>query len=234
MTVSLSIVIPVAPGETALHRLLSDLSRLEGYSEILIVTTETDGEDWPSLLESLPAAVPVRRICSPAGRARQLNRGAAQAEGEFLWFLHADTAITPPAWQALQLSLQKYPGDLHYFDLRFNREGPLLMRLNTWGVRLRSRWFKMPFGDQGFCLRANRFHELGGYDESLAYGEDHAFVWAARTAGMQVRPAGAAIETSARKYQNEGWCRTTFRHFVLTWKQALPRYARLLRKRWLS
>ena len=108
------------------------------------------------------------------------------------------------------------------------------MRLNSWGVWFRSHGFKMPFGDQGFCLPAKRFHELGGYDESLAYGEDHAFVWTARTAGMKMRSTGAAIETSARKYQQNGWCRTTLRHFVLTWKQALPRYARLLRKRWLS
>jgi rSAM/selenodomain-associated transferase 2 len=234
MTLSLSIVIPVAPGETALSCLLDDLSRLAGVSEILVVTAETDSEDPQSPLSSFPSTVLIRRIGSPPGRARQMNLGAAAAQGEFLWFLHADTIVTPQAWEALRQSLQKHPGDLHYFDLKFHRDGPLLMKLNTWGVRLRSHWFKMPFGDQGFCLPANRFHELGGYDESLACGEDHALVWTARTAGLKVRSTGAAVETSARKYRQHGWCRTTLTHFWLTWKQALPRYARLLRKRWLS
>jgi hypothetical protein len=233
MTVSLSIVIPVAPGESALSGLLDDLSRLHGISEILVVTAETDNDDWQALLDTFSAPIPIQQISAPAGRARQLNRGAAAAAGEFLWFLHADSRISPATGEMLHRSIGKYPDDLHYFDLNFHREGPFLMRLNAWGVWIRAHWFKMPFGDQGFCLSARRFHELGGYDESPAYGEDDAFVWTARMAGMNVRPTGATIETSARKYQRDGWCRTTLRHFWLTWKQALPRYARLLRKRWL-
>ena len=58
MSVSLSIVIPVARGESALSRLLNDLPRLEGPLEILVVTAETDSSDWQSLLDSLPAPGP--------------------------------------------------------------------------------------------------------------------------------------------------------------------------------
>lgn len=233
MTVSLSIVIPVAPEESALSSLLGDLSQLAGISEILVVTAETNDRVPEADSDSLPSPVPVRRINSPAGRPRQLNRGAAEANGEFLWFLHADTRISPTAGAALLRSLGKHPDDLHYFDLTFDREGPFLMRLSSWGVWFRSHWFQMPFGDQGLCLSQARFDELGGYDESLACGEDHAFVWTARTAGLKVRSTGTAIETSARKYQKHGWCRTTLRHFWLTWTQAFPRYVRWLRKRWL-
>lgn len=229
---SLSIVIPVAPGESALRNLLSELSILEGISEILLATPETDCEVLQNTMNDFKSAIPLRRVISPAGRANQMNFGAREAQAEFLWFLHADTVITATAWDALQRSVQIHPGDLHYFDLTFTPGGPFLMRLNAWGTWIRSHCFKMPFGDQGFCLSKSRFQELGGYDESLAYGEDHAFIWKARAAGLQVRSTRVAVETSARKYQQHGWLRTTFTHFWLTWKQALPGFLRLLRKRW--
>jgi rSAM/selenodomain-associated transferase 2 len=234
MTVSISIVIPVAPGETRLENLIGALAALDGLLEITVVATEPNSADQDTLSPSGPSKIPLHWIISPSGRARQMNRGAAEARGDYLWFLHADTVITPKSLEALQNALQKHPDDLLYFDLIFTRGGPSLMPLNSWGVWIRSHWFKMPFGDQGFCLSKKRFHELGGYDESLPFGEDHAFVWTARMSGMKVRPAGAGIETSARKYQTHGWCRTTLRHFWLTWKQALPRYGRLLRKRWFG
>lgn len=232
MTSSLSIVIPVAPREPALRDLLTELANLNGVSEILVVAAEPDREVIETIAEANARSIPIRHIISPAGRARQMNFGAREAGGEFLWFLHADTVVTPSACDALQGSLRKHPRDLHYFDLSFTPGGPFLMRLNAWGVWIRSHWFKMPFGDQGFCLAKNHFVDLGGYDEALPCGEDHAFVWKARAAGLKVRSTGVSIETSARKYQQHGWLSTTLSHFWLTWKQALPGYFRLLRKRW--
>jgi GT2 family glycosyltransferase len=64
------------------------------------------------------------------------------------------------------------------------------------------------------------FERLGGFDPSHAYGEDHAFVWAARRAGVPVVAAGAPLYSSARKYAEHGWLRTTARHGWLTAVQA--------------
>ena len=78
----------------------------------------------------------------------------------------------------------------------------------------------MPFGDQGLFLAWTDFEGLGGFDPALPYGEDHALLWAAHRAGMVVASARAPLYTSARKYAEGGWLRTTARHVWLTAAQA--------------
>ncbi len=150
-------------------------------------------------------------------RASSMNRAAAAATGRNLWFVHADTSITPDGIEALLRRLTA--GDaLHYFDLRF--DGGALMRLTELGVGFRSRVLGIPFGDQALCIPAPAFRALGGYDETLDCGEDHVLVRRARRAGLPVRATGASVVTSARKYRQNGWFRTTLRHLLLTMDQA--------------
>ena len=213
-------IVPMAPGETEWHGLVAQLEKfLDADSEIVLVA----GGD--------PVAVTSRwRMqslgCAP-GRARQMNAGAATAQGQYLWFLHADTRLSDEAWPALQRFVSRGVPALGFFDLTFRRDGPLAVRLNAWGANIRSRRLGMPFGDQGFVMPASLFAELGGFDETAAYGEDHLFVWAARRAGYGVMPVCAAVSTSARKYEQHGWARTTLRHIWLTAAQAWPQWRAL-------
>ena len=163
-------------------------------------------------------------IVAPRGRALQMNCGAARARGTFLWFLHSDSRLKPNALDALCHSLVTNPTDLHYFDLDFLKDGPRWMRANSWGCWIRSHWLGMPFGDQGLCLPRNTFQRLGGYREDVQYGEDHLLVWLARRRGIRLRCTGQTIRTSARKYQQRGWFKTTVQHVVLTIRQAWPQF----------
>jgi GT2 family glycosyltransferase len=151
-----------------------------------------------------------------------MNRGAEAARGDFLWFLHGDSRIDSSAVQQLAVALEERPEALHYFNLRFLADGPRALRLNEWGVSLRSRILKLPFGDQGYCLSRDLFTRLGGFDECAPYGEDHLFVWAARKQSIPLNRVPAAIGTSGRKYAQQGWARTTARHLWLTLLQAVP------------
>jgi GT2 family glycosyltransferase len=105
------------------------------------------------------------------------------------------------------------------------------MKLNQLGTWVRSRWGGMPFGDQGFCLRRETWERLGGFDTHALYGEDHLFVWKARGAGVQLRPTGGTLRTSARKYRERGWLSTTTRRLRLTAAQAFPEWLKLVRAR---
>ena len=218
----LSVIVPVGPGEPAWRALLGDLAPLETGAEIILVATPgaTPG-DFEARDHGL--RVPARWQETRAGRARQQNAGAAAARGETLWFLHADSRL--PATSVA--TAQRFAGRaaLGYFDLRFADDGPGLVRLNALGAWLRSRWLGLPFGDQGLILPAALFRALGGFDESLAAGEDHALVWAARHAGTPLVPVGAPLVTSARRYAERGWLRTTARHARDTLAQA-RRFAR--------
>lgn len=230
----LAVIVPVAPGDTAWVRLMADLKRLPLESEILFVGPELPPKPLKHVFDNLASSRNVRWLYSPKGRGRQLNAGVKATQKPYLWFLHADSRLTELALPALEQSLQLQPDALHYFNLAFLNDGPALTAINTVGVWLRTHLLGLPFGDQGFCLARQIFETLGGFREDTSYGEDHLLVWQARTQRISLRCTGALIRTSARKYQEYGWCATTLNHLVLTAKQALPEWLNLLKKRALD
>lgn len=212
MTGTLAIVIPCGPGDRSWVGLLPHLGGV-GADEVVLCLSDGDRA------QALPPAV--RVVTSPAGRARQLNRGATCTAAPWLWFLHADTRLTKATIAAARGFLRDAPEAIGYFDLRFLDDGPAWTRLNEAGALVRSRLFGLPFGDQGFLMPRRVLDRLGGFDEALSSGEDHALVWRARQAGIPVRPLRAPIFTSARRYATHGWARTTLQHLLSTGRQAI-------------
>lgn len=226
----LSVIVPVAPDETQWRALLKDLAALPTTSEVILVRADPHELEFV-LPTSWPHDLPIQQLQSIAGRARQMNLGARHARGQWLWFLHADTRLDSHVREALNQFLARDQEALGWFDLKFRDDGPALSRLNAHGACWRSRWLGLPFGDQGFVIPARVFAQLGGYDETARYGEDHLLVWAAHAIGLPVQPIGATLLTSARKYATHGWLRTTLRHWLLTLRQALPAWWRTRRIR---
>ena len=178
-------------------------------------------ESKPISLISTCQANGIEVICAAAnGRARSLNQGARQANGDFLWFVHADTQLTSQHVIALRDALRIDPQALHYFDIVFF-DAPAIMRLNAWGTNLRSRWLGSPFGDQGLCLQKSIFFSTGGYPESVRIGEDHFWVRRARRQGISLHRIAVPLPTSGRKYVQQGWLSTTIRHNMLFLKQKI-------------
>ena len=218
----LSVIVPLAKGETEWPGLVAQLAGvLDADCELILVAA---GE---------PVAVrsPTRSIGGPAGRARQMNQGAGEARGRWLWFLHADSRLSPGCWPALRRFIADDRARLGWFDLAFRDDGPRRVAWNACGANLRSHLLRIPFGDQGFVVPAATFAALGGFDVGAAYGEDHIFVWTARRAGIDVVPVGATLSTSARKYAVRGWAETTLRHVGLTVRQAWPLWRAWRRER---
>ena len=226
----LSVVIPVASGDEAWRTLLADLASIRGAEVIFTASRDLGAEDRGTIEGALDAGS-WSWLVTPPGRARQLNAGGRAASRRYLWFLHADSRFAANTLSALQSALRAAPNALLYFDLDFLPDGPRAMRLNALGTCVRSRWFGMPFGDQGLCILRTAWDALGAFDEGAAYGEDHLFVWRARRAGFALRATGATLLTSARRYSEGGWARTTVRHVWLTARQAFPEWVALMRQR---
>lgn len=221
---TLSVIIPVGPGEAAWPILLTDLALLPSDAEIILAATTDSPANFEATVHASEVRCPVTWIQAEVGRARQLNEGARRAKGAYLWFLHADSRLSETALTALERALAKTRGEaLCYFDLRFDPGGPCLMPLNTMGVWMRSHCLGLPFGDQGFCLATRLFQTLGTFDEQAAFGEDDLLVRAARRRGVRLYATGATISTSPRKYQDHGWLKTTATHLGLTLARSLRR-----------
>ena len=84
----ISIVIPVRNDAEALRRSLDHLDELQGREDLEVIVAATEaGAGTVSAIHGRA------RLLVPGGstRATLMNAGAAVANGEVLWFLHADS-----------------------------------------------------------------------------------------------------------------------------------------------
>lgn len=206
----LSIIIPAGPDDNAWQHLLKELMVLGKDIEIILSACQIQPKDF-----ELPANVIWNQ--SPQGRARQLNAGAAQASGDIFWFLHADTRFTADVIEAVLSHIATNKAALGYFRLKFADDGPEQTQLNAWAANIRSRYFGLPFGDQGFIMHSSLFEKIKGFDENVTIGEDLDFVVRVKASGISLQELPAELMTSARRYQQHGWLSTTIRHVYLTW-----------------
>ena len=213
MPPAIDIVIPSGPGERAWRDLLPCLDEAT-TTRLVLVLAEGDVCE----IEHPPTNLQV--LYCEAGRARQLNAGARASRAGWLWFLHADSRLQADALGAMHRFVAANESAIGYFRLRFLDDGPRWTFLNAWGADFRSRVLGLPFGDQGLLMPRRVFEWLGGFDEGLDAGEDHALIWTARGLGIPLRMQPAPIYTSARKYAEFGWWRTTLRHWRMTRAQA--------------
>lgn len=204
----LSLIIPCGPLETTAPRIVTaGLELPESWERILSlgpVPNITAPPDWELIL-------------GQAGRGAQLNRAAGRASGEWLWFVHADSLPDEEALRGVgEFILANGPeacsGRLGYCRLEFEKDGPPATAMNAIGANWRSRLFGLPYGDQGLCLRKRDFAALGGFREDLERGEDLDFVVRARSAGFRIQRIDGTLLTSARRYRQNGWLRTTVGH----------------------
>jgi hypothetical protein len=214
---AVAVVVPVGPEDTPARELCDRLATLPPGAALRIVCVSR--AEAARVRDALALGPRWEVVAAPRGRAWQQNAGAEGVAHRWLWFVHADSRLASATLPALAAFVRRDEPALGYFDLRFH-DGPALMRLNTVGAWIRSRWLALPFGDQGFVLPRATFAALGGFDTRLDYGEDHELVWRMRRAGIPLRPLGAPLYTSARRYADRGWLRTTRETLRETWRQA--------------
>ena len=101
MKPKMSIVIPVLNEGGRLIESLQSLQRLRTDCELLVV-------DGGSSDDSLSLATPLadKILSAPRGRAKQMNAGAAEATGDILLFLHADTSLPEGAIPTISNAIQ--------------------------------------------------------------------------------------------------------------------------------
>lgn len=148
------------------------------------------------------------------GRALQMNAGAAQATGDILLFLHADTTLPESADLLVIAGLARSGASWGRFDVTIRGRHRLLRAVSR-AMNLRSRVTAIATGDQALFVTRRLFECVGGYPE-IALMEDIALSKTLRRRGAPLC-LRARVTTSGRRWEKHGVWRTV----LLMWRLRL-------------
>jgi len=151
-------------------------------------------------------------VISPPGRGIQQDFGARRATGDVFLFLHADTRVPAGFQRLITHALQAPHVVFGAFQLRIVPSSPLLDGIALM-ANLRSRFLKMPYGDQGLFVRRSMYLHVGGF-RHWPLMEDVDFVRRLNRMGA-FRLVPRPVETSARRWEQETPVFTTLRNWSL-------------------
>lgn len=203
----ISVIIPVLNEEETLDKLLPYLqSKAANYSELQVIVSDGGSSDNTI---SIASKYGVTWVSTARGRARQMNAGAEKANGQILYFLHADS-FPPKHFDQTIISAINSGISAGCFRLKFNVPNRFLSFF-AWFSRFNFTLCRG--GDQSLFITQSLFTSLGGFDEEYKIYEDNEFIGRIyRKASFKVLPQ--EVITSARKYQHNGTVRLQY-HFAM-------------------
>jgi rSAM/selenodomain-associated transferase 2 len=208
--VRLSIILPVLDEASGIGTTLDSLACLRAAGHELIVVDGGSRDNPVALCQGAGCQV----LGGTRGRARQMNAGAAAAQGDVLLFLHADTQLPAQAEALVAQAVQR--GALWgRFDVRIQGRSAMLPVIAAL-MNLRSRWTGIATGDQAIFVRRALFQRIGGFANQPLM-EDIELSRRLRALG---RPAclRQPVHTSGRRWDTHGVWRTIGLMWRLRWR----------------
>lgn len=197
-TARISVIVPALDEEEVIGACLASAAR-PGVELIVVDGGSEDGTR--AAVERCPGArfLEAGNQC----RAGQMNAGAAEATGDWLLFLHADTVL-PEGWERMvaELATRGTGHAVGAFDIELDGEGWSL-RLIEAVSNLRNRLLGLPYGDQALFVERRAFAEAGGFPDQ-SFLEDLEMARRLRHRGPIEFVPGARVRTSARRFARVG------------------------------
>lgn len=136
---------------------------------------------------------------SKKGRAKQMNWGAKHAQGDILYFLHADS-FPPMFFDRLIIKEIEKGNPAGCFRMQFNSKHWWL-RLASWFTQF--NWRPCRGGDQSQFITKHLFYSIGGFDENYIIYEDNILINELYRR-KQFTVINKKLKTSARMYKKHG------------------------------
>ncbi len=197
-----SIIIPCYNDEQKLAQLLAQIQHLPRTPYEVIVI---DGAA-SAACEAICRQYQAHWLPSEPCRGKQLLAGAATAQANVLWFLHADAHLPSDPLTVMQLALEK--GALGgYFKFKFDAPRAWPAFILELAVALRCR-YGIPYGDQGLFMTKQAYIEAGGHAPWPLF-EEVPLVKNLRKSGHFMALASPLL-VDPRRWQHDGWWRRTW------------------------
>ena len=193
---NISVIIPVGHKDYDFKLIDQIREKFEDFE--IIIAASYQNNEVVKLEEKVDKIISVRN----STRAKALNTGAEAATHDLLWFLHLDSNISLLDKTDFEKIDDK---KINTFLLKFDDEK---IKYNAVGANLRTKYLRIPFGDQSFVIKNRLFNFLGEFTEGLDKGEDHEFIWKAKTVGIKINIIENYISSSASKYNKHAIIQT--------------------------
>ncbi len=201
-----SIIVPTLNEELVLENTLTQIQQLSPHE--LIVMEGGSSDETCRISEKFSYLV----ITGSAGRALQFNSVANEATGDLLLFLHADSRIEPESYRKMLECMENPKWIGGAFTLCIE-SGKWSLKLIALLANIRSKYFGLAYGDQGFFVRKEVFNDMNGFSP-IPICEDLDFYYRLRKKGSVILLKEKA-HTSPRRWINEGIFFTTARNFFI-------------------
>jgi len=221
-----SAVVPLGEADRSLSATLRALAA-SGVGEVVVVA---DGVDPSPALSDLSSNTPVTlvRLAERRGPGGARNAGAASATGDVLAFCDSD-CVPEGAWLDILLRHLADPA-VALAAVRVGHRSEHGRRDSTVGTsrleRFEQRWAPLDQGGAPALVRAHgkvawvpsacvvlrreAFSAVGGFDETLATGEDVDLCWRLEAAGWRLRYEPSALASHGTRTELSAWLRQRF------------------------
>ena len=213
----ISIIIISFNEEEWIDRIVKNLEEIIAIPASAEIILADGGSDDQTL--AFAARHKITIVHSPKGKAKQANAGAKAANGDVLFFIHADMMLATNTLAAIEqkIKVEKYDGG--GFANIFDEDNDKIKRL---GKILNFRLFDKReqsdkgifYGDNGIFVRRAVFETLGGFKEILIM-EDYDFSKKLSASYQTIKIYDPPITVSARRHQKAGFLKTRLQWIII-------------------
>ncbi|AHM58584.1 family 2 glycosyl transferase [Flammeovirgaceae bacterium 311] len=215
----LSIIIPTCNEEDYLQKTLNAASNhASGKHGIEILVIDCGSTDGTTDIIRQKSVVVVTNPMLAGKKWASLRMGARLAQGDVFLFLDADTLLPPDYDVAIANVLQNERIIGGAFEFSFVEKSPLLS-LVTYINRIRYRFRKRFYGDQGIFVRRTAYVISGGWPERQLM--EAAYFCKKLQEHGKLALIQPAVRTSARRFIQGGVLKVFFKDIRIWWEDLI-------------
>jgi len=196
----LSIIVPTKNEEKYLGSLLKSIKNQSFKGEYEIIVADAGSKDKTVEIAKNYGC----KIIAGGPPAKGRNEGAKIAQGDLLFFVDADSVLSPQLLNKLIDEFSKRKLDLASFPVypQGNLIDKMLYSFYNFFAWATQKF--LPHATQTILIKKEIHQKINGFDEKITIGEDHAYARAGAKIGKFGFLLTPSLLTSARRFEEKG------------------------------